>query len=103
MMSPRSAFASGFVIARPRPSRRWWNSITGQHGLSSVVRSREQVSILVLAGPAYIEAMHDDLESCAAKLARREGLVMVTSETGVAPANLAGNVVPSEARFVHKV
>lgn len=83
--------------------RRWWNGITGRHGLASIVAKDKQASVLVVAGPAYIEAMQDDLENCAASMGRPERLVMVTSETSAAPADLAGNVIPSEARFVHKV
>jgi hypothetical protein len=83
--------------------RGWWNCLTKLNGIGELPKRDSKASVLVVAGPSYIEAMHDDLEGCAARLARVERLVIVTSQTGAAPANLAGNVVPSEARFIHKV
>jgi hypothetical protein len=88
---------------RVRYLRDWWNSLSRTRGLRDLPKKDSKASILVIAGPAYIEAMHDDLDRCAARLAHTERLVIVTSETGAAPAHLAGNVVPSEARFIHKL
>lgn len=83
--------------------RSWWRGLTKKRGLCALDLSEPATSVLVVAGPTYVQAMQEDLELCATVLARPERLVMVTSETTAAPAHLAGNVVPSEARFIHKV
>src|SRR5947199_312969 len=46
-------------IERADILRRWWNGIIRGRGLASIATRDAQASVLVIAGPAYIEAMRD--------------------------------------------
>jgi hypothetical protein len=81
--------------------RAWWAGLTAGHGLASL-EDVERASVMVVAGPAYVEAMQADLVRLADCLGHRERLV-IFSGAAAAVDGLSESVVPTEARFVHKV
>jgi hypothetical protein len=89
--------------ARATVLRDWWTIISGDRGVASVATADRRGSLLIVAGPAYVNAMWHDLSRAAAALASLEQLVIVSSRESAAPPILRSNVVRSEARLAHAV
>lgn len=114
-LKPYSAtFAAGAdsVIAdspgpesRQQQLREWWRGLAswkgpqgyrGPRSVEQVARLSPSSSLLVIASPAYVGAMADDLQRAARKLCRPERLVIVSSVKGF-PDELRDHLVPSVA------
>ncbi len=88
--------------------REWWEGLARhrretQHprSVAELARRNGGASLLVLAGPAYVQAMRDDLYAGAGILEER--FVLVTSSEEHLAVGFDRNVIPSEARWVGKV
>jgi hypothetical protein len=85
--------------------RAWWNGIQAMPGpeagaprsLTALAGMDSDAVILVIASPAYIAAMADDLAGVRARLTDPQRLIVISSRHGSLPGWLKPHLVPSEA------
>jgi len=88
----------------------WWRALAAHarpagepRTLTELAQRVGKGSLLVIAGPTYVEAMERDLLGCASALSQSSRLVVVTGDVpGVTP-RLAANLIQSDARFMNLV
>jgi hypothetical protein len=85
--------------------RAWWNGIQAMPGpeagaprsLTALADMDSDAVILVIASPAYIAAMADDLAGVRARLTDPQRLIVISSRHNSLPEWLRPHLVPSEA------
>ena len=85
--------------------RTWWNGLQAMPGpaagaprsLTALAGITADAVILVIASPAYIAAMADDLAGARARLTDPQRLIVISSRHGSLPDWLEPHLVPSEA------
>jgi hypothetical protein len=105
LLSYSATFSSGHEdsvssLDETDAARKWWSCATAARGglgssLASLVKKEPRATVLVIASPAYVDAMFDDLAE-ATEHVRARGAVFVISSRS--PANAAGsNWIPSSS------
>jgi hypothetical protein len=106
LVSYSATFSSGHedsvtTLAEEGAARKWWNYATAAKSglgvsLATLTKKDPEATILLIASPAYVEAMADDL-AVAVRMIRNRGAVFVISSRAPSGAVLSSSWIPSSS------
>lgn len=104
LVSYSATFASGHrdsvtAVDEEDAALKWWRCVTASKGglgvsLSSLTKNDPRATVLLVASPAYVEAMSEDLAAAVGHV-RNRGAVLVISSRPSNHADLSSSWVPS--------
>jgi hypothetical protein len=108
LISYSATFSSGHedsvtAVAEEGAAKKWWKYATATRGglgvsLATLTKKEPQGTVLIVASPAYVEAMMDDL-AVAVDQVRNGGAVIVISSRAPSNAELSSSWLPSLSAF----
>lgn len=106
LVSYSATFSSGHedsvtTLAEEGATKKWWRYATATRGglgvsLTTLTKKEPQATVLVVASPAYVEAMADDLVAAVGQI-RGRGAVFVISSRAPSNAELSSSWLPSSS------
>ena len=87
--------------------RQWWQALSEvsvpasiePRSISGLAKRNPHARLLIVASPAYVAALQDDLHHAAGTLHRPEQLIIVSTPSPLSTGPLAGHWVPSSAHL----
>jgi hypothetical protein len=106
LVSYSATFSSGHedsvtTLAEDGATKKWWKYATATKSglgvsLATLTKKEPEATVLIIASPAYVEAMADDL-AVAVGMVRNRGAVFVISSRAPSFAELSSSWVPSSS------
>jgi hypothetical protein len=107
---PDSVSVESAAIERRLAGQEWWKSLACWQGpgperirtISGIVRRFPRTALLIVASPAYLEALEQDL-GAAARLIDRPDLLLIVSAGSRNGGSMADHLLPCDARLQQRL